>query len=186
MVTLLIVRHSKTPWNLAGRIQGRSDIPLAPESEQLTREAGKKLRPLPDAAFCSPLVRAKRTAELLLEGTGITPVIDERLVERDFGALDGKTYDELGLPDHTRLFYVLDEAIGAERSEDVYNRVRSFLDDIGARYDGKRVLVVSHGVCISYLVYALTHDRWNPADYTLEYIKNLDIIERTYAGGTKK
>ena len=143
-------------------------------------------RPLPDAAFCSPLVRAKRTAELLLEGTGITPVIDERLVERDFGALDGKTYDELGLPDHTRLFYVLDEAIGAERSEDVYNRVRSFLDDIGARYDGKRVLVVSHGVCISYLAYALTHDRWNPADYTLEYIKNLDIIERTYAGGTKK
>ena len=183
MVTLMIVRHSKTPWNLAGRIQGRSDIPLAPESEIATREAGRKLPHKPDAAFCSPLIRARRTAELLLEGTGITPVPDDRLVERDFGVLDGKTYDELGLPDHTKLFYVMDGALGAEPSEDVFARVKSFLDDMLAHYDGKRVLVVSHGVCISYLAYALSHDRWDPSDYTLEYIKNLDLIDRIYPAG---
>lgn len=181
MVTLLIVRHSKTPWNIAGRIQGRSDIPLAPESEQATREAGKNL-PAPDAAYCSPLVRARRTAELLLEGTGVTPVPDARLVERDFGALDGKTYDELGLPDHTELFYVLDESVGAEPSEEVFARVRSFLEDVLGKHDGERVLVVSHGVCISYLIYALTHDRWDPSDYTMAYIKNLDVTVRTFGG----
>lgn len=185
MVTLLIVRHSKTPWNLAGRIQGRSDIPLAPESEQPTREAGKKLLPPPDVAYCSPLIRARRTAELLLEGSGITPVPDERLIERDFGVLDGKTYDELGLPDHTGLFYVMDEALGAEKSEDVFARVRSFLEDMYKKHNGKRVLVVSHGVCISYLAYALTHDRWDASEYTLEYIKNLDVIMRTFPGGGK-
>ena len=178
MVDLVIVRHSKTPWNLAGRVQGRSDIPLAPESEEATREAGKRLRPLPDIAFCSPLIRAKRTAELLLEGSGVEIRTDDRLVERNFGEYEGKTYDELGLPDHTELFYALGETKGAESSESVFSRVRSFLTDIAASFDGKRVLVVSHGVCISYLIYALNHDKWDPADYDISYIKNLDFIEK--------
>lgn len=182
MVTLMIVRHAKTPWNLSGRIQGRSDIPLAPESEQLTREAGKDL-PRPDAAFCSPLVRARRTAELLLEGSGVTATADARLTERDFGELEGRTYAELGMPDHTELFYALGSAKGAESSEDIFARVRSFLTDVAATCDGKRVLVVSHGVCISYLMYALTHDAWDPSDYTLEYIKNLDVAVRRFGGG---
>ena len=166
MVDLVIVRHSKTPWNLAGRVQGRSDIPLAPESEEATREAGKRLRPLPDIAFCSPLIRAKRTAELLLEGNGVEIRTDDRLVERNFGEYEGKTYDELG------------ETKGAESSESVFSRVRSFLTDIAASFDGKRVLVVSHGVCISYLIYALDHDKWDPSDYDISYIKNLDFIEK--------
>lgn len=182
MVRLVIVRHSKTAWNIAGRVQGMSDIPLAPESEEATRAAGRKLCPPPDAAFCSPLKRARRTAELLLEGSGVVPVSDPRLEERNFGELEGKTYAELGLPDHTELFYALDKAKGAESGESVFGRVRSFLEDMIARFDGKRVLVVSHGVCISYLLYALTHATWNPAEYDMAYIKNLDFIERVFAG----
>ena len=98
---------------------------------------------------------------------------DDRLVERDFGELEGRTYDELGLADHTRLFYALSDAKGAESDGQVFARVRSFARDISARHKGQTVLVVSHGVCISFLVYALTHDEWKESEYSMNYVPNL-------------
>ena len=180
MVKLFIVRHAKTEWNKAGRIQGRSDIPLAPESRLATKEAAKALGHI-DAAYCSPLSRARETAEILTESRGITPIADERLTERDFGEYEGRTYDELGLPDHTKLFYALSCAKGAESSERVFGRVRSFLVDLAREMDGKTVLIVSHGVCISYLLYALCHDVWDESGYEMDYIKNLDVTEKEFA-----
>lgn len=180
MVHLMIVRHAKTEWNLTGRIQGRSDIPLAGSSEADVRAAAVGLRGRKiDAVISSPLCRAVRTAELLTEGSGLPVQTDDRLTERDFGAYEGRTYAELGLPDHEKLFYCLSDVAGAEPSEDVFTRVRAFLADLSSRYDGKTVLVVSHGVCISFLLYALTHDVWKEEDYTLEYIKNLTLTERS-------
>ncbi len=179
MIKLLIVRHAKTEWNKTGRIQGRSDIPLAPESRAATRIAANSVGHI-DAAYCSPLSRARETAEILTEGKGVSPIPDERLTERDFGDYEGRTYEELGLPDHTKLFFALSSAKGAESSASVFERVRSFLTDIAGKHDGKTVLVVSHGVCISYLLYALCHDSWDESEYTMGYIKNLDVTEREF------
>ena len=176
MVKLLIVRHAKTEWNKSGKIQGRSDVPLAPESEDAARQAGEELRGEKIAAvFSSPLVRAVRTAELMTEGLGLKVKRDERLIERDFGAFEARTYDELALDDHTRLFYALDDVEGVEPSESVFARVRSFVRELTENYDGKTVLIVSHGVCISYLVYALAHYVWNASAYEMKYIKNLTV-----------
>lgn len=179
MIKLLIVRHAKTEWNKTGRIQGRSDIPLAPESRDATRAAACSIGHI-DAAYCSPLSRARETAEILAEGKGVEPVPDDRLTERDFGEYEGRTYDELGLPDHTKLFYALSCAKGAESSEAVFDRVRSFLRDVAEKHEGQTVLIVSHGVCISYLLYALTHERFDERDYSMGYIKNLDVTEKEY------
>ena len=176
MVKLLIVRHAKTEWNKSGKIQGRSDVPLAPESEDAARKAGEELRGENIAAvFSSPLVRAVRTAELMTEGLGLKVIRDARLIERDFGACEARTYDELGLADHTRLFYALEGVPGVEPSAAVFARVRAFVRDLTAVCDGRTVLVVSHGVCISYLVYALTHDVWDESEYEMQYIKNLTV-----------
>lgn len=176
MVKLLIVRHAKTAWNKSGKIQGRSDVPLAPESEEEARAAGRELASERiDAVFASPLARAVRTAELLVEGRGIAVQTDARLTERDFGACEGKTYDELGLADHTRLFYALEGVAGVEPSAAVFARVRAFVDCLLKDCDGQTVLVVSHGVCISYLAYALTHESWDEKEYEMKYIKNLTV-----------
>lgn len=177
MARLLIVRHAKTEWNVTGRIQGRSDVPLTEESRLAAAELGRSLAgERIDAAYCSPLSRARETARLILGGR-MEPVCDDRLVERDFGELEGRTYDELGLADHTRLFYALPDAKGAESDGQVFARVRSFVRDISARHKGQTVLVVSHGVCISYLMYALSHDSWDPSSYEMNYIKNLTVTE---------
>lgn len=176
MVNLLIVRHAKTAWNKSGKIQGRSDVPLAPESEDEARKVGRELSGEKiDAVFCSPLSRAVRTAELMTEGRGLTVRPDDRLAERDFGTFEGKTYDELALDDHTKLFYALADVEGVEPSESVFNRVRAFLAELAAEYEGCTVLIVSHGVCISYLIYALTHNEWTESEYSMNYIKNLTV-----------
>lgn len=81
-----LVRHGPTAWNRAGRIQGRSDIPL--DAEACAETAALRL-PSPWTAarlVSSPLLRARQTALLL---AGREPEIEPRLTEMDWGAWEG-------------------------------------------------------------------------------------------------
>lgn len=87
MTLLAAMRHAPTAWNAARRLQGRADIPLAPES----RAALAALR-LPDAfagwrVLSSPLARCMQTARAL----GLSPEPEPALVEMDWGAWEGET-----------------------------------------------------------------------------------------------
>ena len=83
-----LLRHFPTDWNSAGRLQGRSDIPLSEASlaELATRRLPPRWRGLP--MLVSPLIRARQTADALAEGASIA--IDERLTEMDFGEWEGR------------------------------------------------------------------------------------------------
>ncbi|WP_377811761.1 histidine phosphatase family protein (plasmid) [Azospirillum sp. A29] len=87
MIRLAFLRHGITAWNREGRIQGRTDIPLAPES----REQLAALTLPPDwrdaTLHASPLSRAVETATLL--GKGRPVHTDPRLIEMDWGAWEG-------------------------------------------------------------------------------------------------
>lgn len=87
MIRLALLRHGPTAWNRAGRIQGRSDIPLDPEGA--AELGGLALPPeWQDAALCaSPLARAADTARHL---TGRDPHLVPELVEMDWGAWEGQ------------------------------------------------------------------------------------------------
>ena len=87
MIRLALIRHGHTPWNRAGRIQGRTDIPLDPEAEQHLQ--GLRLPPPWDSAalVASPLARATRTAELI---AGRTPTAVAALTEMDWGDWEGR------------------------------------------------------------------------------------------------
>ena len=179
MVKLLIVRHAKTEWNKTGRIQGRSDVPLAEESREQSAKLWQQLADKEiSAVFSSPLSRAVDTAKLITDGR-YEIVTDARLIERDFGEYEGKTYAELNLADHDKLFFALDGVKDVEKSESIFNRVRSFVEDVKKTYDGKTVLVVSHGVCISFLKFASNHKVWNEKLYDMGYVKNLTLTEIT-------
>ena len=84
---LLLLRHGVTDWNADKRIQGRIDRPLS----DIGIEAIKQRR-LADAVldlswYCSPLLRARQTAELL----GIeSPQIEPALIEMDWGDWEGQ------------------------------------------------------------------------------------------------
>lgn len=56
----------------------------------MAREAGKRYREIHfDICYCSPLIRAKETAELVLEGRTVPIVTDDRLMEMCFGEYEG-------------------------------------------------------------------------------------------------
>lgn len=92
MIRLALLRHGQTAWNRAGRIQGRTDIPLDIEAREAL--AGLAL-PAPWDRMevrSSPLKRARETAELV---AGREPSVDNALVEMDWGDWEGRKGAEL-------------------------------------------------------------------------------------------
>lgn len=92
MKLLALLRHGPTDWNRQGRIQGRRDVPLGDEArEWLT---ARQLPPDLSALrwYSSPLARARETARLV----GLAEAMpDNRLIEMDWGAWEGRTLAEL-------------------------------------------------------------------------------------------
>ncbi|MGA9252589.1 MAG: histidine phosphatase family protein [Roseobacter sp.] len=92
MTRLALIRHGHTSWNRAGRIQGRTDIPL---DEDARMQLAKLRLPAPwdqAALVSSPLSRAVETAELI---SGRTPITHPNLIEMDWGKWEGKKGLEL-------------------------------------------------------------------------------------------
>ncbi len=100
-MTILLVRHGETEWNVARRNQGRLDSPLTERGRAQARAVGQWLARLPQAAAApivsSPLGRARATAAIIREQMGGTAAltIDERLRELSIGDWDGLTYAEI-------------------------------------------------------------------------------------------
>jgi probable phosphoglycerate mutase len=86
MIRLALLRHGHTAWNRAGRIQGRTDIPL--DAEARAHLAALRLPAPWDAAdlVSSPLSRAVETAELI---AGRSPRTEAALIEMDWGDWEG-------------------------------------------------------------------------------------------------
>jgi len=141
---LALIRHGQTDWNLAERMQGRSDIPLNETGREQALVAASALAGERwDAVVSSPLVRARETAEILASSLGI-PLggsYDE-LVEQDFGVAEGALVSELA----TR--WPLRDFADKEPDHEVGPRGIRALDRIAADHGPARVLAVAHGTLI--------------------------------------
>jgi broad specificity phosphatase PhoE len=85
---LVLLRHGETEWSKSGQHTGRTDIPLTEHGEELARQSGRLVADYHFVlALSSPLQRARRTAEL----AGLSPEIDEDLLEWDYGGYEGLT-----------------------------------------------------------------------------------------------
>lgn len=152
-MTIFLVRHGETEWNLIGRYQGAGDSPLTARGVAQAQAIGHRLRDLPEAAdariVSSPLGRAQRTAEIIGEclGRREAPLIDERLREISLGSWDGLNRNEIRMlaPEifarpvwHEWYFRTPDgESYGAFSA-----RVAAWLADLG----DAPVIAVCHGV----------------------------------------
>ena len=88
------LRHGETDWNREQRMQGGVDIPLNATGEAQATEARTLLDGLDLAlVYHSPLLRAKRTAELVNEVLGLPMVEVADLREANFGAWEGTQVD---------------------------------------------------------------------------------------------
>lgn len=151
---LWLVRHGATAWGEAGRLTGRTDLPLSPAGREQARALGTRLAGRAfDGVWTSDLTRAAETAALAW-GEAIP---DPRLREVDFGALEGMRWDELSAEDRERLL-AFEGAPGGERVADLRRRVVGFLGGL----DGGRHLVFTHGGVIRLLLRERGCDRAIP------------------------
>lgn len=142
---VLIIRHGQTDWNKQRLLQGTKDIPLNELGISQAAEARKALKKEKiDVVFCSPLIRTRQTAEVILKGRDVPVIYDERIVERRFGVAEGRSTAEIDfnatwVPGQPPMYE------GMETFEMLLERISGFFDDIYEKYKDKTVLVVTHG-----------------------------------------
>ncbi len=102
-MTILLLRHGETEWNLERRYQGRFDSPLTERGAAQARAIGRLLATSADAAaapiVASPQGRARRTAEIIrneLGGRGELS-LDDRLRELSLGSWDGLIFGDIAM-----------------------------------------------------------------------------------------
>lgn len=150
--TILTLRHAHTQFNVEKRYAGTIDIPINEKGIQDSRIAAKSIAALAvDVIISSNLKRAYQTAQILAGGK--IPIVKTKLcAERNFGILEGRTWDDAQKMDPPILFISVGNDLhsvnprGGEHFEDLWQRAKKFRDFIFRRYSGKTVLVVSHGV----------------------------------------
>ena len=129
---IYLVRHGETDWNQAGRLQGQTDIDLDAQGFAQAAEAAERLKEVPfEIAFCSPLIRARHTAETIVgerEGTDVRKIRE--------GANSPFTDPGSYLPPE-----------GAESFAQLYARSGEFVKQVLLPLEGtyETVLVVAHG-----------------------------------------
>lgn len=143
---LVLIRHGSTEWSRSGQHTGRTDLPLLPEGEQDAYAVGRALAGRSFAlALCSPLMRARRTAEL----AGLTPDPSDDLMEWDYGGYEGLTTRKiraLAEPDWTVFAHgVIPGETPGESLDEVAHRCRRVLARIEPDLAAGDVLVVAHG-----------------------------------------
>jgi len=91
-----LARHGQTAYNLEGRFQGQQQVPLddtgrAQALELAERAAAYAFR----ALWCSPLLRARETADAVAARIGLVPREDARLMETDAGDWTNHTFADV-------------------------------------------------------------------------------------------
>lgn len=136
-----LLRHGKTAWNLEGRYQGRSDIPLC----EAGREALKPADFMPEKVYVSPMKRAEETAQFLFPG--VQPIAVPGLEEMDFGAFEGKSFRDLADDPAYRAWVegnCTAPCPGGEGREDFSRRVCAAFERLMAR-EREQLVIVAHG-----------------------------------------
>jgi broad specificity phosphatase PhoE len=148
--TAILMRHGETPWNREGRVMGRSPVDLDEDGREQVRNAVALARVLaPDLIMTSPLSRARQTAEIIAEGTGNPPLVEETAIsEVLYGRWEGMVYDDL-IGDADYIAYrerPLDTPTpGGETIVQVQARGVGAITRALTANPGKRILFVSHG-----------------------------------------
>ena len=178
---LWVVRHGQSVANVAAAAAEAEDAerlvlstrdmdaPLSPlgtaQAAALGRFLGSRPAELrPDVVLVSPYLRARQTARIALAAAGgdvaaLAVHSDERLRDREMGALDGLTWRgvQAQFPDlaaqRARIGKFYQRPPGGEAWTDVLLRLRSVQHSLDLEHPGKRVLVFAHDIVVLLFCY---------------------------------
>lgn len=148
---LYLIRHGETAWNRLHLFQGTTDVPLNAEGMRQAEALADRLRGIRlDAAFSSPLQRARATAAAVLHARGITPTVLPELREISYGLWQGRSASPAGrcspgIEWRWRHDPWTVRFPGGETLSEVDRRAARAIDLIQERACGGSVLVSGHG-----------------------------------------
>jgi broad specificity phosphatase PhoE len=155
MTRLCLVRHGQTTWNLEGRYQGQSDVPLNEIGRAQARYVAEQLQSEQfSAIYSSDLKRAKETADIIGECLHLPITLEPRLREINQGEWEGQLVDAIK-GRYTRLWHerfidpVNIRPPGGETLGEVATRVCTALDSIVRLHTDSPVVIVSHGLSLA-------------------------------------
>ncbi len=151
---IYIIRHGETDANKMAIMQGVLDWPLNDYGIKLAKITGKNMKDIKfDACFSSPLIRAKQTAEIVLEHSDNNVEIqyDDRIKELNMGTFEGKKArpGELEVPViRSTLFrwnpFFCGTFPEGENAFELCARTKDFLKELSKK-EYNNVLVSTHG-----------------------------------------
>ncbi len=159
MTTLVLIRHGQSLWNAQNRFTGWTNIDLSEKGEGEAKEAGERLANVKfDVVHTSALMRAQRTAEIIIQNNKISGEIptykDERLNERHYGSLQGlnkiETAEKYGAEQvhiWRRSFDIAPPGPDGESLEMTAERTLPYFKNNVMKHldEGKNVLISAHG-----------------------------------------
>jgi len=154
---VFLARHGQTAYNHEGRFQGQQQVPLdATGREQAAELADRAVRYNFAALWCSPLLRARETADAVAARIGLEPVEDARLMETDAGDWTDRTFADVRSEAEELFdrFAAADPAFafpGGESFAEQEVRVEAALADV--EQGPLPALVVCHGMVIRAAIY---------------------------------
>ena len=162
---LIIVRHGETLGNASGIIEGHLHGKLSQKGIEQAKKLALRLKEESiNHIFCSDLTRAIETLkEIKIYHSKVPLLITKNLRETFFGSWEGKSREEAGFKEGYKPPLPQD----AETREELYNRAKTFLQEITEKYNDKTILLVTHNATIKALITALNNK-------THEDIKNIE------------
>ena len=195
IVAFTLMRHGESEKNIKGIFDDSVEkCPLTEKGKEQVKNEIENLKAKKiDVIYCSPVMRAKETAEIIAKELNVSIFVENDLKEIDSGEWDGKTIKDVsettGRSEYNGLS--IDEYYSAKRGKtgeswkETEIRIHKVVEKISRENDGKNILIVSHQGPLIYLLRALknldleqTGDLFNKYN-TFDYAKHVSIYVDT-------
>ncbi|HEU4976349.1 MAG TPA: histidine phosphatase family protein [Baekduia sp.] len=159
---IALARHGETPYNAERRFQGHLPVPLTERGREQAHELARVAAQREWAALiCSPLARARETAEIVGAAIGLAPRQDARFAETDCGDWTDRSFDEVEAehPEAFAAYRRADAGFAFPGGESFAAQQQRVLEGIAAARSGPvPALVVCHRGSIRLALAALHGD----------------------------
>jgi broad specificity phosphatase PhoE len=159
---IALARHGETEYNAQRRFQGHLPIPLTERGREQARELARvAARREWGALYCSPLARARETAEIVGAAIGHHPISDARFAETDCGDWTDRFFDDVqaGEPEMFAAYERADPLFAFPGGESFAHQQLRVLEGIDAVRTGPRpALIITHRGSIRLALAALFED----------------------------
>lgn len=162
---LLIFKHGKTDLNIAGRRQGRTDLPLNDIGRKQVKELKESIKEEFDVIIVSPMRRTFETAKILFPNRKL--ITNDLLIEYDFGELEGEPFSKTPkeFPDNKTMLYNNIEFIlpnKGETFEEITNRCRQFIKYLKNNFDkNSTIAIVTHSTNMEIIKALVENKPWH-------------------------